>query len=297
MSSPSISEISETYNEKQARATDGGVLTEVEDINIYPLEKWWITIDLGQPFSDSFARIPLGEPRESAVKNLNRIRDKIDPFKPLDDTLVEIHIITEEDTAYVGEPTGFQLKGEESDTEGINLANFGINPYRDSLEIEQPIIIEGIKGNISRLPRSGEKYVREDCDKEYIESEIKKTVSLYNSIKQASAEDIELYIKSIDPIDESNIKLNIGGLTDETVLPIQVELPDYDNLQQSPVDDFINKVAGGEISELEESSVYIYEKDKSEEVIGTDERFESFGVTHSVLDLSSDSGGFLSRWL
>lgn len=269
MSSPSLSELSEDYMDKQARTTDKGVMTNVKDITVYPFtEKWWITLDCGEPFEEFIARIPLGKTREDSIQKLNEIYENFESLDSLSDSFVEIDLSADHET--------------DSDSP------------QAVLELEIPILINGFEGHFSEVLRANEYHLQENRDLEYIQNEVETEVILYNSIQRVQEDEHELFIKDVHPETESSISLEIGGLDSEKTLMVRLDLPDYDDVQESPVSEFINASGSGKIDNLKGSPVFLYKVDKSEEVIGIDTKFEKYGVSHRKIE--SDSDGLLGRF-
>lgn len=268
MSSPSLSEISEDFLDKKARKTDNGIKTEVESVNVYPFtEEWWITIDCGEPFEEYVARIPLGETRKDALETIREIYQDFTELNQLTHSFIEIDLEADHKTS-------------------------GGSPEA-TLELEIPVLINGYKGHLSGALRSGEYHIKENNDIEYIQSEVETEVLLYKSIKDSLERDKELFIKNIDPENERSLILEIGGFSVDEALDIRVELPDLNEIDNSPVSEFINSVGSGKIENLEQSTVYLYEKSSSEEVIGLDTRFGEYGVCSHKIE--EESKGILGR--
>lgn len=268
MSPLSLSEISEDYLNKQARATENGVMTNVEDITVYPFtEKWWVTFNCGEPFEEYLARIPLGNTREESIQTLNKIYEDFDSLDSLRHSFVEIDLETEHEV--------------QSDSP------------QAALELEVPVLINSFEGHLCEALRFDEHYIQKEGDIEYIQNKVEDEIILYNSIQRVQEENRELFIKDVRPETESSILLEIGGLDGKT-LSVQIELPDYNTIQDSPVSEFINASGSGKIENLEQSPVFLYEKDERDEVIGVDNVFGTYGVSHRKAE--PDSSGLLSKF-
>lgn len=270
MSSPSLSEVSETFSDRKARATENGVMTEVEGVTVYPFENdWWITIDCGEPFEQYFARTQLGESAEESLKTLDALYEDFSSIDDLEESFIEVDLSADHRTS--------------SDAPDA------------ALELEYPVLVNGFESHFTEVLRSQEYHLKKNRDLEYIKREVEKEVHLYNSIQRALDETKELVIKDVNPVNESSVNIEVAGFNCEKTLEVHVELPNYDEIKDSPVSRFIDIAGSGKIDNLSGSSVFLYRANHSEEVVGCDNKFGKFGLANRPIE--KESGGFLSRIL
>jgi len=270
----SVEELSDNFLEKKSRTTDeNDIKTEVEDVRIYPFDDdWWLRIDCGEPFSDSYLRVNLGS-------NVNKAIQSILDFYP--DTFESI-------TQLTYETVSVNLNVSHSAVTKTKLSDVEIE------ELEDPAVINGIEGTIGRIPKMNE-YQFDNCDEAtMIQERIESVVCLYQSIQRRITSEEVVRIDSVSVINERMIEVKITEL-DGADLSIAVSLPDANSIQNHPVTELISKVGSGKIGDLDSGSVYLYKTSSSEKVVGSDMKFNQFGISPTKIDDTDSSSGFLSR--
>lgn len=265
--SMSLSDISDQFLEYQARVDNGEIMTEVGDFQIYPFEKkWWIRLDLEEPFEDMFGRVNLGRSKDEIIDTLFTLLDK---------------------------PSVSSMACE---TISINLnAEHKINDNAEKENIERPAIINGNKGYISKqLPKYQEYLFEQNHHVKSVQSSIQGNLELYNLFDQNELP-IEAYIDKVSLIRNEEVILTLSLLNCDTNLLLSLHLPTLDNIEQNPVTRFIREVGCGKIEELQNEYVYIDKNNKSDSIVGSDLFFDRYGVCSTPAETEQSSQTILSK--
>lgn len=272
MKQPSVEEISADFLRKQTRTTDAGTITtEVKDVRVYPFDtEWCLRITSGEPFPDNYIRLPLGMSRSKAFETLLDFYPT--PFEGLDQLTFQ----------------NLELDFDTNHTVG--------GPPEAVEELETAVLLNGRKATLGKLPQSHEYHFDKREDREEVQDIIEDEVIFYRDIPKKIETRTDVQISDIEPIDERTLMLYLNGFVDDRKLPVKLTLPSIDAVSDHPVSEFIQSVGSGKVENLEDGFVYIYEQDKAESVVGTDVRFEKYGVSATPIDTSNNQG-FLSRLL
>lgn len=251
-----LDEISERFQKDQAHAIDDGkILVTVNDVTPMDLEKHLVLrLDLSEPFDDKICNVVFPT-RNSSYKKITRFYKSVGVTFTSFDSLV-----------------GEQIT--------IDLTTDNTLSKPESEELLEYIQIESQKSVMCLVQSAEEYYYMKNAAIDEIADEIEREIILQRDLDTHTVES-EVYITKVHPVSERELDIILSGFSDET-LPIRVQLPDYDNIKSSPVSRFINKIASGDINQLQNKTVYLSQKLQNEDVIGCDTVFEEYGISATI---------------
>lgn len=254
---PSLKELSENHLEIKARLNrDGSIQTEVSSVTLYPFENnYHLVIHLGKPFNDRFVRFSLGKTRVQAFEKLFELYPS--PFPGLD--YLEMNSVDIQFDTPFG--THDLLKTPEA------------------ADIETSIQLNGNLATLTEAFTGPEYGFNNRDDFKQIQTTISNHIKLYEQIQNTLQKThSEVHIGDVTPTTSNEIIAYIDSLSPHTQLPIKIQLPTVDTVQDNTVTKFLNAIASGSPNNLQDSYAYLTKNNK----VGTDTIFEKYSLTHKT---------------